>query len=88
MLTIKFDRLGVQRGESFEHIHGLIEAAKRAFEVRDREIRDPDHAGEIARYLEAEWLDEAAARIDMKRAAAWPTCWQPMRSRPCSRTGT
>ncbi|MCB1486801.1 MAG: gamma-glutamyltransferase, partial [Bauldia sp.] len=67
-----FDRLGVQRGESFEHIHGLIEAAKRAFEVRDREIRDPDHAGEIARYLEAGWLDEAASRIDMKRAAAWP----------------
>ncbi|MEP0322075.1 gamma-glutamyltransferase family protein [Bauldia litoralis] len=67
-----FDRLGVKRGESFEHVHGLIEAAKQAFDVRDREIRDPDHAGDIDQYLDAGWLDETAARIDMKRAALQP----------------
>ena len=67
-----FERLGVRRGEGFEHVHGLIEAAKQAFAVRDREIRDPDHAGEIGRYLEAGWLDEATERIDRKRAGPWP----------------
>ncbi len=67
-----FDRLGVKRGESFEHIHGLIEATKQAFQVRDSEIRDPDHVGDIGRYLEAGWLDAAAARIDMAKAGPWP----------------
>jgi gamma-glutamyltranspeptidase/glutathione hydrolase len=63
-----FDRLGVTRGESFEHQHGLVEAAKRAAAVRDREVTDPDHAGDLTRYLSPEWLDEEAATIDMRRA--------------------
>ncbi len=67
-----FDRLGVKRGESFAHVHGLIEAAKQAFGVRDVEIKDPDHAGDIGRYLEPAWLDRAANRIDMRRAGPWP----------------
>lgn len=67
-----FDRLGVRRGESFEHVHGLIEATKQAFAVRDAEITDPDHVGDVGRYLDAAWLDRAAARIDMRRAAPWP----------------
>lgn len=67
-----FDRLGVKRGESFDHVHGLIEAAKRAFAVRAAEIRDPDHVGDIARYLEPAWLDRAAAAIDRQRAGPLP----------------
>ncbi|MBN8996251.1 MAG: gamma-glutamyltransferase family protein [Rhizobiales bacterium] len=63
-----FDRLGVTRGESFEHQHGLIESAKRAAAVRDREVTDPDHVGDIQRYLTPEWLAEEAATIDMRRA--------------------
>ena len=67
-----FERLGVRRGESFEHVHGLIEATKQAFAVRDAEVTDPDHVGDIGRYLEPGWLDAAAARIDMGRAGPWP----------------
>src|ERR687887_59229 len=37
-----FERLRVSVGENFDHIHGLIEATKRAFAVRDRVITDPD----------------------------------------------
>ena len=33
-----------QRGESFEHVHGLVEATKRAFLVRDRDVTDPAYA--------------------------------------------
>ena len=36
-----FDRLKVRRAESFEHIHGLIEATKRAWVIRDRDVADP-----------------------------------------------
>ena len=68
-----YDRLRVSEGESFAHIHGLIEATKRAFLVRDRVVTDPDRVdGPLSRYLNAAFLDSEAAKIDMKKAAAWP----------------
>ncbi|MBS0533381.1 MAG: gamma-glutamyltransferase [Proteobacteria bacterium] len=68
-----YDRLRVADGESFAHIHGLIEATKRAFIVRDRVVTDPDHVdGPLSRFLEAAFLDGEAAKIDMKKAAPWP----------------
>ena len=66
-----FERLKVTRGESFDHIHGLIEAAKRAFIVRDAEISDPGFCGDVKRFLEPGWLDEEATTIDRNRAAPW-----------------
>ena len=42
MILALFERLRVTQGESFEHIHGLVEATKRAFRVRDRVVTDPD----------------------------------------------
>jgi oxamate amidohydrolase len=66
-----FDRLGVKRGEGFDHIHGLIEASKRAFRVRDAEVADPAVSGDLTHYLEAGWLaDEVDKHIDRNRAAA------------------
>ena len=67
-----FDRLGVKRGESFEHIHGLIEATKRAFLIRDRAVTDPRHAGDVSLHLSPRVLEREAAAIDMHRAAPWP----------------
>ena len=67
-----FDRLGVKRGEGFDHVHGLIEATKRAFAVRDAEVTDPVDSGDLARFLDPGWLDAEVGRIDRKRAAAWP----------------
>ena len=66
-----FDRLGVKRGEGFDHIHGLIESTKRAFSVRDAEVTDPAHGGDVKRFLDGAWLDNEATRIDRKRAAPW-----------------
>ena len=40
MILALFDRLRVAKAESFEHIHGLVEATKRAFLVRDRFVTD------------------------------------------------
>ena len=68
-----FERLRVTEGESFEHIHGLIEATKRAFTVRDRVITDPDRiTTDLGRYLAPPFLDVEAEKIDRKKAARWP----------------
>jgi gamma-glutamyltranspeptidase len=63
-----FDRLGVKRGESFEHIHGLIEAAKHAYAVRNAEVTDPADAGDVAEFLQPAWLDARVQMIDGRRA--------------------
>jgi len=73
MILALFERLGVTEGESFSHIHGLIEATKRAFLVRDRHVTDPAFMGRSPRdFLEARFLDAEAARIDMATALPWP----------------
>ena len=73
MILALFERLRVTQGESFEHIHGLIEATKRAFLVRDRVVIDPDAIdGNLTRFLDAKFLDAEAEKIDQKKAAPWP----------------
>jgi gamma-glutamyltranspeptidase/glutathione hydrolase len=73
MILALFERLRVQKAESFEHIHGLVEATKRAFRVRDRFVTDPDRLdAPPVQFLDATFLDNEATRIDMKKAAAWP----------------
>jgi gamma-glutamyltranspeptidase len=68
-----FDRLRVQQAEIFEHIHGLVEATKRAFRVRDRVVSDPDRITvDLDRFLTPAFLDEQAGKIDMRKAAKWP----------------
>ena len=73
MILALFDRLGVREAEGFDHIHGLIEATKQAFLVRDRHVGDPASMRVDAQsFLDGPILDELAARIDMRRAAPWP----------------
>jgi gamma-glutamyltranspeptidase/glutathione hydrolase len=68
-----FERLKVTEPEGFDHIHGLVEATKRAFRVRDRYVTDPDRlAHPPARYLENAFLDAEAETIDRRRAVPWP----------------
>jgi gamma-glutamyltranspeptidase/glutathione hydrolase len=68
-----FEKLGVTRRDSFEHIHGLVEASKRALALRDRVVTDPERVThDLAEVLSDASLAREAARIDMKRAAPWP----------------
>ncbi|MDJ0944565.1 MAG: gamma-glutamyltransferase [Kiloniellales bacterium] len=68
-----FDRLAVAEAEGFDHIHGLVEATKQAFLVRDREVADPGAMAAPAQdFLAAARLDALAAAIDRRRALAWP----------------
>ncbi len=74
MILGLFDRLRVAEAESFDHIHGIVEATKLAFRVRDRVITDPAHLPHpLGRYLEPSYLGAQAQKIDRRKAAAWPT---------------
>jgi gamma-glutamyltranspeptidase/glutathione hydrolase len=73
MILALFERLRVIEAESFDHVHGLIEATKRAFLVRDRFVTDPSQLPHPpARYLEKDFLDAEADKIDRSKAARWP----------------
>jgi len=68
-----FERLRVTEAESFEHVHGIVEATKRAFRVRDRVVTDPDRLpAPPERFLEPGFLDAQAAKVDARKAAPWP----------------
>jgi gamma-glutamyltranspeptidase len=68
-----YERLGITGPESVRHHHGLIEATKRAFRIRDRIVTDYDRLKhDPAAFLTPAAFDREAAAIDMGRAAPWP----------------
>jgi gamma-glutamyltranspeptidase/glutathione hydrolase len=74
LILALFERLQVQQGEGFDHIHGLVEATKQAFLIRDAHVGDPAWMMLDPQALldDAEALDALAARIDPARALPWP----------------
>jgi gamma-glutamyltranspeptidase/glutathione hydrolase len=73
MILALFDRLGVTQAEGFDHIHGLIEATKRALRLRDRVVTDPNAlAHSLERCLEPRFIAGEAMKIDRRKAAPWP----------------
>jgi gamma-glutamyltranspeptidase/glutathione hydrolase len=73
ILLALYDRLGVDKAEGFDHVHGLVEATKHAFRARDRVVTDPERLPHpVERYLDAQWLDAEARQIDRHKAAPWP----------------
>lgn len=73
MILALFDHLGVRDADGADYLHGIIEATKQAFLVRDRIIGDPaSMSDDPARYLKPKALDDLAARISPTRALSWP----------------
>ena len=73
MILGMFDRLGVTEAEGFDHIHGLVEATKQAFLIRDRHCTDPAYMDvDPADFLTDADLAQRAARIDPATALPWP----------------
>ncbi len=84
LILALFDRLRAGSAEGFDHIHGLVEATKQAFLIRDTHVGDPA-------FHDYDWqglLDDPAAlaalaaKVDPARALPWPqppqwgdTCW-------------
>lgn len=73
MILAIFERLKIEEAETFEYLHGIVEATKQAFMVRDRIVGDPALMKEQAEhYLTPDVLDELASRVSHKHALAWP----------------
>ena len=74
LILALFDRLPPSGADGFAHIHGLVEATKRAFIIRDSVVGDPDHMPVDAQRIldNGQALDALAAAISPDRALAWP----------------
>jgi gamma-glutamyltranspeptidase/glutathione hydrolase len=73
MILALFARLGVREAEGFDHVHGLVEATKRALRMRDRLITDPNYLSHsLQRVIEERYLAGEAMKIDRRKAAPWP----------------
>ncbi|MDR9440229.1 MAG: gamma-glutamyltransferase family protein [Halomonas sp.] len=73
MILALYERLKVSEGESVGHLHGLIEATKRAFLLRDRHVTDPGRLGVLLQdLLGEESLAREASHIDPHKALPWP----------------
>jgi gamma-glutamyltranspeptidase len=67
------ERLGTVRAESFEHVHAIVEASKRAFRLRDTVLTAYERLKhDPASFLTPEALDREANAVSMSRAAPWP----------------
>ena len=67
-----FERLGLAEPESFAHLHGLVEATKIAFGLRDRLIGDPGAVPQgVQGQLTPERLAAAAKSIDPNYARSF-----------------
>ena len=68
-----YGRLGIKTAETAEYVHGLVEATKQAFRIRDAHVTDPVHMKvDPEQYLAESVLDAIAADVDCARAAPWP----------------
>jgi gamma-glutamyltranspeptidase/glutathione hydrolase len=66
------DRLPAVAAESADYVHGIVEATKQAFGVRDRHLTDPRYMTLDAQsLLEPPALAALAAAIDPARAKPW-----------------
>jgi gamma-glutamyltranspeptidase len=73
MILALFARLGVREAEGFDHVHGLVEATKRALRMRDRLITDPNYLSHsLQRVLDERYLAGETMKIDRRKAAVWP----------------
>lgn len=67
-----FERLGLARADDFAYVHGLVEASKRAFRVRDEHVTDPAWmTADPADFLADDAIAAMAGDIDPRRALPW-----------------
>lgn len=73
MILGLFDRLKVDAGDGFGHMHGLIECIKQAFIVRNSHVQDPVAMDvDPAAFLTDADLDARIANVDPEIALPWP----------------
>lgn len=80
MILGAYERAGGARlaCDGADHVHLLVEATKRVFAVRDRELRDPQDMTVTPDALLGDvYLDALAASLDLERAGPWGEPGEP-----------
>lgn len=78
MILALFDRLKCSDAEGFDQLHGLVEATKRAFILRNDELTDPAFMNvDVRDWLDDAFLDAEASEIDAGKALPWPQIAKP-----------
>ncbi|MBW8732733.1 MAG: gamma-glutamyltransferase family protein, partial [Asticcacaulis sp.] len=74
LILALYDRLGIAGVDHFDHIHGLVEATKRAFLLRDAHIGDPAYMDFNVQALldDGDALGRMADSVDPYIALPWP----------------
>ncbi|GAB3485139.1 gamma-glutamyltransferase family protein [Marinomonas epiphytica] len=73
-----YDKLAGQANTELEHIHLLVEATKQAFILRDQVVTDEAYLAQpLQSYLNQNWINQAAAKIDLQQAKPWPHKGKP-----------
>lgn len=74
MILAIFDRIRRSAAaETFAHVHGIVEATKQAFLVRNRHVGDPETMRTDPRdFLRPDAIAERSRAIDPAHARAWP----------------
>ncbi|WP_249977087.1 gamma-glutamyltransferase family protein [Vreelandella olivaria] len=73
MILAIYERIKAAEPNGFDHLHGLIEATKRAFLLRDRYVTDPNRVPvPLQGLLNEERISAEAAQINSAQALPWP----------------
>jgi gamma-glutamyltranspeptidase/glutathione hydrolase len=73
LILALFERLAVVEPEGFAHVHGIVEATKQAFILRNAYLGDPDFMPcRSARWLDFDTIAKLRSSIDMHKALRWP----------------
>ena len=72
LILALFDRMSVDVADSAAHVHGLVEATKRAFIIRNRELAAPEvMTYDVKNALSSDSVAKILKTIDSDRAMAW-----------------
>lgn len=73
MILALFDKMNIAVGDSFEHIHSLIEITKQVFLKRNIELGDPKYmSSNEESWLQNEVLNELLSKVDHLKTLPWP----------------
>jgi len=65
--------MGISKGDSFEHIHSLIEITKQVFLKRNLELGDPNYMSSSERdWLSDDILSGLLSKLNPNKALRWP----------------
>jgi gamma-glutamyltranspeptidase len=68
-----YDQIRAEKAETFEHVHRLVEATKRAFLIRDAVVTCPSRLPkQPAFFLTEKALETEVSHINLTKAAPWP----------------